>query len=290
MESASLINRFHKRLLSDGDDGIEIAKAMKSKLDTSNRLQSIIENYGLDRKRAQFKKIDANSITDFPKTDQGTIRKKITFGSYQLQQSLSYLAEHLNESGNFETEAFADKNGIFDSNQRLLRTHTQSRHSSSTKYNSYILYCTKDEPNREYVNRIEGWFCTCKNGARTAGCCSHLASVIYHMSYGRYHHLSKPAASLPLIFSSSVVLEASDEDEDETSNITTSATVTSDTTEILSDTTEILDEATEEHGPEQYITIYPDLSHLMELESHTTQSEETTPTTSHMWSQGSPMG
>ena len=110
------------------------------------------------------------------------------------------------------------------------------------------------------------------------------------MSYGRYHHLSKPAASLPLIFSSSVVLEASDEDEDETSNITTSATVTSDTTEILSDTTEILDEATEEHGPEQYITIYPDLSHLMELESHTTQSEETTPTTSHMWSQGSPMG
>ena len=199
----------------------------------------------------------------------------------QLQQSLSYLAEHLNESGNFETEAFG--NGIFDSNQRLLRTHTQSRHSSSTKYNSYILYCTKDEPNREFVNRIEGWFCTWKNGARTVGCCSHLASVIYHMSYGRYHHLSKPAASLPLIFSSSVVLETGDEDEDETSNITTSATVTSDTTEIL-------DEATEEHGPEQYITIYPDLSHLMELESYTTQREETTPTTSNMWSQDNPMG
>lgn len=82
-----------------------------------------------------------------------------------------------------------------------------------------------------------------------------------------------------------------------TSNITTSETVTSnateilsDTTEILSDTTEILDEATEEHGPKQHITIYPDLSHLMELESHTTQREETTPTTSQMWSQDSPIG
>ena len=92
------------------------------------------------------------------------------------------------------------------------------------------------------------------------------------MSYGRYHHLSKPAESLPLIFSSSIVLETSDEDEDETS----------DTTEILSDTTEILDEATEVHGREQCIPIYPDLSHLMELESHTTQREETTPTTSHV--------
>ena len=90
------------------------------------------------------------------------------------------------------------------------------------------------------------------------------------MSYGRYH-LSKPAESLPLIFSPPVVLETSDEDEDETS----------DTTEVLSDTTEILDEATEVHGREQCTPIYPDLSHLMELESHTTQREET-PTTSHM--------
>ena len=55
--SAGLINRFHKRLLSDGDDGIEIARAMKSKLETGNRLQNIIENYGLDRKRVQFKKL-----------------------------------------------------------------------------------------------------------------------------------------------------------------------------------------------------------------------------------------
>ena len=44
----------------------------------------------------------------------------------------------------------------------------------------------------------------------------------------------------------------------------------------------ILDEETKKHGREQYISTCPDLYHLMELESHTTQREETTLTTSHM--------
>ena len=43
----------------------------------------------------------------------------------------------------------------------------------------------------------------------------------------------------------------------------------------------ILDEETNKHGREQYIPIFPDLYHLMKLESHTTQHEETTLTTSH---------
>ena len=43
----------------------------------------------------------------------------------------------------------------------------------------------------------------------------------------------------------------------------------------------ILDEETKKLGREQYIPICPDLYHLMELESHTTQRQETTLTTSH---------
>ena len=52
----------------------------------------------------------------------------------------------------------------------------------------------------------------------------------------------------------------------------------------------ILDEGIKKHGREQYIPICPDLYHLMELESHTTLREETTPTISHMWSHDSSMG
>ena len=35
----------------------------------------------------------------------------------------------------------------------------------------------------DYIN---GWICTCKNGRRLAGCCSHVACVIYYLSCAYY--------------------------------------------------------------------------------------------------------
>jgi hypothetical protein len=49
-----------------------------------------------------FYTLDANSIIDFPKIDLHIIKKSITFGWYQLNQGLSYLAEHFDVNGKYE--------------------------------------------------------------------------------------------------------------------------------------------------------------------------------------------
>lgn len=280
--SAALINRFHKRLLSDKEYDAEIAQEMKAKLNTINELENIVEKYGLNKKRKEFKKIDSNTIGDFPKIDQETIKKKITLGSYQLRQSLSYLAERVDESDNLPIELYVGKQKLFDDDRSLLRGRLQSRHCSSTIYNSYVTYW----PNQNSINSINGWLCTCKNGKRTVGCCSHVGSVIYYLSHGKYGYLKNPSRWLSSIFPLPVVAESSDE-EDENDILTgvtqeynleqhtsiypdlpnTSGSLT--TTFTLSDFGEnrdqevednVLTDATEEYDWEQYTRIYPDLN------------------------------
>ncbi|CAG2223302.1 unnamed protein product [Mytilus edulis] len=37
---------------------------------------------------------------------------------------------------------------------------------------------------------IEGWYCTCKSGAREVGCCAHVASVLCYLGYRRLEQQS----------------------------------------------------------------------------------------------------
>ena len=76
--SAALINRFDKRLFSDKDNPRLIADQMKSRLKTSNKLESILETHGLDRKRKTFKTVEFASIKNFPNLDFNTIKNNIT--------------------------------------------------------------------------------------------------------------------------------------------------------------------------------------------------------------------
>jgi hypothetical protein len=65
---------------------------------------------------------------------------------------------------------------------KIVNAVIKSRHSNSTKYNVYLKYQT----NSSSVDAIESWYCTCKAGMRTFGCCSHVASIIYFLSQGKY--------------------------------------------------------------------------------------------------------
>lgn len=268
--AGALINRFHKRLISDPDNGIEIAREMLSKLNTINELENIVDTYRIDRNRKSYKKLNANMVSDFPKLDLETIKKKITLETYQLKQSLNYLAEHQRENGNFTIEIYDNKEKILNSNRSLLRARFQFRHTGNTKYNSYITYW----PNENSVDKIDGWLCTCKCGKRTVGCCSHCASLIYYLSYGRHKGLTNPAASLESIFPTPVLIESSDDEDAIINNVNDISSdeteIRSDAIEISSNETEIRSDAifssdeTEERDPQQYVPIYPDLSELME--------------------------
>jgi hypothetical protein len=177
---------------------------MKSRLKTSNKLESILETHGLDRKRKAFKTVDFASIKNFPKLDFNTIKNNMTLGSYQLKQSLSYLNDLEN------IEVFEDKKNVLDPDVTLIRTRVQSRHSNAKTYNTYVTY----KPNNDSLDAIDSWFCTCKSGKRTVGCCSHVATMIYKLSLGKNQNSVKVAKSLATIFPSIPTIETSESEEE----------------------------------------------------------------------------
>jgi hypothetical protein len=203
--ASAIINKFYRRMFSDGDNAKEMAIEMKKKLFCDNELKSFVEINAF-HKKSLFDKIDASKVDDFPNLPLELLKKRITFGSYQLKQSLSYLAEHLNNNGKYEI-LINRQNSILGSS-KIIQANIQSRHSNAVKYKVYIKYSLE----RRDCESIEGWYCTCKNGARTVGCCSHIASIIYYLSYGKNQDsIPEPAGALCLLFNNTL---KTDEEED----------------------------------------------------------------------------
>lgn len=61
--------------------------------------------------------------------------------------------------------------------ENLIRVPTQSAHTSRTTYNPTIQFTRE---------KILGWWCDCYTGARIIGCCSHVSSAIWFLSYQRW--------------------------------------------------------------------------------------------------------
>ena len=59
----------------------------------------------------------------------------------------------------------------------------QSRHINRIEYQIVIEYV----PHSTNADDVS-WRCTCKNGKRTMGCCSHITCIIYFLSYGKYQN------------------------------------------------------------------------------------------------------
>ena len=142
---------------------------MKALSKNSNDLQSIVENNRRNTHKNQS--VDAESL-NFPKLSEDFIRS-LTFGVYQLKQSKSYTQEHLNDNGEYEFE-------FIDYDEGIIRVKINSRHKSQTIYNTFIKY------NKSLNSPIDGWYCDCRAGARVAGCCAHVASIIWFLGVGLY--------------------------------------------------------------------------------------------------------
>lgn len=64
----------------------------------------------------------------------------------------------------------------------IVRFEVRSRHINSKTYKCYIDY----DANTVGMRGIKRYCCSCPNGNRTVGCCSHTAAIIYYLSYARY--------------------------------------------------------------------------------------------------------
>jgi hypothetical protein len=164
-----------------------------------------LEKYFNGYQKSSFLKIDANNGIDFPKLNEEVIQQKIALGSYQLKNCRSYLAEHFDSNGTLEI--LINRIPIKDHENTILLASIQSRHIERMKYDVVIAF----KPKIKDVSSIYAWNCTCKIGKRSVGCCSHVASIIFYLSFGMYEKdLKKPGVSLNRLF------KISDENENHT--------------------------------------------------------------------------
>lgn len=199
-----LHNKYGKRMFSDTEIKEEVIQRLKQKANENiNALAQDVEKNGWLRKKLLFQQISTNNLLDFPELTEREL--KIFFGgTYQLSQSVCYLAELINPDNSINIEYVKTR-------QDILRVHIKSRHVGNKTYHIFIHY----EPNQTGITAIKGHYCSCPNGYRTVGCCSHIAAVLYYLSNARFKsRIIKPAAILTNIFDYQDVSPIIEEDSD----------------------------------------------------------------------------
>ena len=123
-------------------------------------------------------------------------------GVYQLRFAKSYIHDKVQREADFKFKMTLTEPG-------LLHANLYSRFSSAKKHSTWIKFKESWEPNEqidEEDNPIEGYYCSCKSGARTVGCCGHVASLLWYLSYAR--HL--PTVPTPQVGALHYILDAPD--------------------------------------------------------------------------------
>ena len=167
-----------------------LARTTKSRAQAINELQNRVEGK-LWSSRCKWEKIDDTDI-DFPRLSENQI-EDMCYGVYRINQTRTYAEAHLNENdGDFEIE-------VMRHSDTILRCKIGSRHKSSTEYFCCIEYSMDEVDSKEYDSDdelaekfdeqlpIKSWYCQCSAGARTCGCCAHVATIIWYLGYARYN-------------------------------------------------------------------------------------------------------
>ncbi|XP_028165896.1 uncharacterized protein LOC114356746 [Ostrinia furnacalis] len=199
----ALLNKFHVAI-DDPPEALEYVAIAKNRLFLENHLASYVENENLNRRRAIFQTIDGNHphLVRFPKL-LITDLKRFALGTYQLKQARSYYGEHVRHSGIYSVEINNEIDDdiplILGLNNYLLRGRIKSRHVSSRTYYTYLLI-SKDIAVANSLEAITGYCCSCLVGKRTVGCCAHIMTVVWFLSWARYNDIAAPAPYLDDFF------------------------------------------------------------------------------------------
>ncbi len=109
-------------------------------------MSQLVLAQNLNRKRANFTKMDGNSLVEFPSLNTNELLL-IACGTYQLKLAPSYYAEHSKEESSFEIQVCAHADildfslvaPLQDTDQLFIRERIHSRFSNSTKHSLYTL-------------------------------------------------------------------------------------------------------------------------------------------------------
>ncbi|CAF4704101.1 unnamed protein product, partial [Rotaria sp. Silwood2] len=170
---------------SDPQKEEKLARIIKARVKANNHLQTSVEKKPLNS-RCKWEQIDETQI-DFPRMTEDELRE-LCFGVYQIKQARTYAEAHLNKNdGDYQLE-------VTKHSDTIIRCKIDSRHSGTTQYFCWIEYtmedvCSFDSDSDDdddllaakfYEKQpIKAWYCQYTSGARTCGCCSHIACVIW---------------------------------------------------------------------------------------------------------------
>ena len=179
--AGGLINRYRGPLLM-ADKTIELAREIKDRINNINVVQALVEVDNLARRNAIWERLNEQNVPDFPQFDRHYL-KQITLGPYQIELAPSYVQDKFDHES---TDIFQ-----LDINREipgLLRFRIYSRFRNATRYQLWIAFRVNDGQDNEEPGdeSILGYYCTCRAGARTLGCCAHVSSVLWYLGWARY--------------------------------------------------------------------------------------------------------
>jgi len=61
------------------------------------------------------------------------------------------------------------------------------------KHHHILVLMDKAKTGRDSVTE---YYRTCESGARTAGCCSHIMTIVWFLEYGQYHGINIPNSDI----------------------------------------------------------------------------------------------
>ncbi|KAJ8720583.1 hypothetical protein PYW08_006048 [Mythimna loreyi] len=187
--AAAVMNRCHPPI-RDRPDAVEILNIMNEKIYVNNALADIVQQNNLNRRRANFTRIDGQS--NFSELIL------ISLGTYQIKQARSYYEEHVRANGIFEIEVCREVDSDLlrelssTNNLYLVRGRIKSKHVSGKIYFIYILV----DSSLTSKEAISQYCCNCIVGRRTVGCCAHVLVVIWYLSWARYQNTITPPAPI----------------------------------------------------------------------------------------------
>lgn len=204
-------NYYYKGYNIDKTDEDEmLANLLKERLNQPNNLANLVHielRWSNNRNRGDiFNPAEPQSI-QFPLLSEKDL-ELVSLGKYQIDQAKKYLSD----TEEFNLNLHIADNTVIDikkyvknvEDPKLIRGNLKSRHSNSTKYYIYVLM--DKALFGQGLNEIKSYYCDCKNGRRTAGCCAHVMCLLWFLGIARHNleNLKKVGRKLDLFFNNAL--------------------------------------------------------------------------------------
>lgn len=216
---AALLNAYFPTIQTDQTMNEEVANLMLERQKIPNDLHSMVKSLKVNE--TTFRLLEDDDFNQFPRLSVEHL-KRIALGSYQIKNAPSYYQAHLKANNNSfmlhkcDESIFQSRFEKFfteNSNPVLILGQLSSRFRSKTSHQTFIVF----DINADGFDVVVAYTCSCKNGLRTIGCCSHVMAVIWYLCHVNKENIKVPSARLDNIFTGDLIsdCDSSECSEDE---------------------------------------------------------------------------